>query len=322
VTVPRTARFLYDGDALAIETDGAGGVLRAFAHGPGSDEPLVWYEVPGGWRRLYPRADHQGSIVAAGGDNGALALINRYDEYGIPAGTNTGRFQYTGQIWIPELGMYHYKARVYSPTLGRFLQTDPVGYQDQFNLYAYVGNDPVNGTDPTGMFKGYANTPTSARKWETVFDRYAGEGRYRFSGEGGALRREGPGPTVAKFGLVLDRVIASPRIGFFVESPIATDVRGNIRFVDREFGGGFTRALNPGALTSNVEITISGNGFNGVMGVDGQPLPQTFEAIGMHELTVEAEPRMNAGLQLMENENVVRRDVGDRERARDPQHPF
>jgi RHS repeat-associated protein len=88
--------------------------------------------------------------------------INRYDEYGIPASSNSGRFQYTGQIWLAELGLYHYKARIYSPTLGRFLQTDPVGYQDQFNLYAYVGNDLVNGTDPTGLATITWNGPNAA----------------------------------------------------------------------------------------------------------------------------------------------------------------
>jgi uncharacterized protein RhaS with RHS repeats len=49
--------------------------------------------------------------------------------------------------------LYYYKARFYAPRIGRFLQTDPAGTKDDLNLYAYVGNNPVNRVDPTGLAK-------------------------------------------------------------------------------------------------------------------------------------------------------------------------
>lgn len=148
--------LLYDGSDVMTETDqNSGALLRRYIYGPGSDEPLIWWEGSGFGDRRWLHADERGSIIAVTNDSGAAIAINAYDDYGIPKSGNLGRFQYTGQKWLPTIGLYDYKARMYSPNLGRFMQTDPIGYADGMNWYNYVKSDPINNTDPSGLLSWY-----------------------------------------------------------------------------------------------------------------------------------------------------------------------
>ena len=110
---------------------------------------------------LYLHRDHLGSVQELTlGSTGAIVESYRYDAYGTPtiqAGPTVpgfsppwNAFLYTGREYDFETDLYHFRARTYDPTVGAFLQEDPIGYADGLNPVAYVAGNPISLTDPWG----------------------------------------------------------------------------------------------------------------------------------------------------------------------------
>jgi len=109
----------------------------------------------------YLLTDHLGSTVAVTNASGTLTSQQRYLPFGAPRtipnspilGTDFG---YTGQRMLDSGmgGIMDYKARFYSPALGRFVQPDSIipnpANPQNFNRFGYVLNNPIVFTDPTG----------------------------------------------------------------------------------------------------------------------------------------------------------------------------
>ncbi|MDQ7997130.1 MAG: RHS repeat-associated core domain-containing protein [Luteibacter sp.] len=142
------ASYVYDGQRV-ISRD-MGGELTAFMDGASIDEHLMSV----GASKTYYLIDALKSTIGLTDDSGSLRQSFSYGQFGeTDAATNHSEFLFAGRE-MDLLGMYDYRARYYSPDLHRFLNEDPMGIAGgDANFYAYVGNDPINFTDPFGYMR-------------------------------------------------------------------------------------------------------------------------------------------------------------------------
>ena len=109
----------------------------------------------------YYHFDGLGSVVALSDSDGDSCQSYEYSAYGQVAASDpnflANPYMFTGRRFDIETGLYYYRARYYNPHIGRFMQTDPIGYGDGINWYAYCGNNPVGRTDPSGLYYTFLN---------------------------------------------------------------------------------------------------------------------------------------------------------------------
>jgi RHS repeat-associated protein len=152
--------FVYDGLNPVQEKAGAT-VTANLLTGRGIDE--FFQRTDGvGTSTLLP--DALGSTVALGDNTGTLQTQYTYEPFGYAttSGTaSTSTYKYTGRE-DDGTGLDYYRARYYHPRLQRFITEDPIGFAGgDINLYGYVGNNPVNESDPLGYY-GYTGAAGAA----------------------------------------------------------------------------------------------------------------------------------------------------------------
>jgi len=157
-----TLAIVNDGSDRTIDitqaVDGDELPVRRYTHSDKLDEPLQveTFTASGEFEERYTyHADHLGSIRFLTDSTGVVVSTYDYDSYGRPMFGVTDfdqPFAYTGREWDAATGLYYYRARIYDPQTGRFLQEDSIWFSGgDFNTYRYVGNRPISLVDPSGL---------------------------------------------------------------------------------------------------------------------------------------------------------------------------
>ena len=197
-----TERYVYfPGSFLVLAVlDGSNAVKTVFTQGPdlsgalggagGIGGTLSQIDYGGVGNTNFLHADAMGNIVLATDPSRVVTATIYYGPFGKPivqAGAFRPRFLYSSKEWEGTAGLYYYGYRFYSPVLGRWLSRDSLGEATDplYNLYRYVGNNPVKAVDPLGLQMGWDDDIEKIFQQpsrSTLFDENAGNNQLREAG--------------------------------------------------------------------------------------------------------------------------------------------
>lgn len=146
--------FVFDGDSVWLDANGAGEITARYLQGDGIDFLLARYRTTDGL--TWYIADHLGSTRGLVDSNGNLVAQVDYDSFGniirtTGNATSLDRYLYTGREFDSLIGQYHYRTRQYDPRTGVFTTEDTIGFSGgDTNLMRYAGNAATEYLDPFG----------------------------------------------------------------------------------------------------------------------------------------------------------------------------
>jgi RHS repeat-associated protein len=143
--------YLWDGNILMAEYDGAGSLLRNYFIGTMDMNPSMMVEAGQVYFYLKNHLDTPEKVVDESGDVKWAGEYTAFGEVAVSLSDVVNNFRFPGQYYDSETGLHYNHHRYYDPSTGRYLTSDPIGLEGGLNLYVYASSNPINAIDPEGL---------------------------------------------------------------------------------------------------------------------------------------------------------------------------